>query len=83
MMTSRICFALIAVAGIAGPLSAHEPSSRVTLVTLGAPATPDQLYSGKKFDFSPSELKAEHMMIDGRFNFVPERDKHLTVQQAK
>jgi len=80
MQTSRVCLALAVMVSGTAPLSADEVPTRVTL---GAPVTPDQVYTDKKFNFTPSELTAEHRLTDDRFNYVPERDKQLTVQQAK
>jgi len=80
MQTSHVCFALLAMVAGTAPLSADEGPTRVTL---GAPVTQDQIYTDRKFNFTPSELTAEHRLTDDRFNYVPERDKQLTVQQAK
>lgn len=75
-------FALTAMIGGVSPLAADEAPARSGTAVLGAPATPDQQYLGKKFNFSPSELTERQRLLDGSFNYSPELDK-LTVQSAK
>ena len=73
--------AIIALAGSVAPVLASG-TDQLKVPVLGAPVTSEQQFTGKNFNFSPSDVAERDRMTDRRFNYHPELDA-LTVQPAK